>query len=413
MQPATADLEAREPAVQPTVLLIEDDPRLGQLVSEVLAAAGYTPVAIADHGQIAAAVDRWQPKCVILDGALLPTGQGRSWGEASAIRQAHPDLPVVMFTGDAAALAEARAGTSGRSRAAGFAGVVGKPFAIDEFLATVRSAVDTTAAAWKSRHAHEDDGMLAIAMFPDAAPRPAEDPAVTGFFNTVVHELRTPLTVISSQVQLARRYQDQPERLQVALDRALVQVARMDHLITDLLDQSRIRGGGLALEVVAFDLCALVADVIAQHERGDIAQFRFRRVRPDIRVHGDPFRVAQIVGNLVNNAMRYGSPGSPIELTLDVAGAEALLLVEDHGVGVPMEEHDRIFETYYRSTRTRSVPGTGLGLNISRILAERHGGRLWLERSSETGSVFAFALPVAGAAPPGHGTHQALAGNDS
>lgn len=406
---APADLQQREREGQPTVLLIEDDPRLGQLVSEVLAAAGYVPVAITDHGQIGAAVDRWRPKCVILDGALLPTGQGRSWGEASAIRQAHPHLPVVMFTGDAAALAEARAGTSGRSRAAGFAGVVGKPFVISEFLATVRGAVDSTDTSRTARRSHADDGMLAIAMFPHAVSPAAEDPAVAGFFNAVVHELRTPLTVISSQIQVARRYQDEPERQQVALDRALVQIARMDRLISDLLDRSRVRGGGLALEIVAFDLCALVADVIAQHERGDCAQFRFRRVRPDIRVHGDPFRVAQIVGNLVNNAMRYGSPGSPIELTLDVVDAEALLLIEDHGVGVPAEEQDRIFETYYRSTRTRSVPGTGLGLNISRILAERHGGRLWLERSSDTGSVFALALPLAGPEAPGRGIGRALA----
>ena len=382
--------------MQPTVLLIEDDPRLGQLVSEVLAAAGYRPVTIADHAQIGAAVERWQPKCVILDGALLPTGQGRSWGEASAIRQAHPELPVVMFTGDAAALAEARAGTSGRSQAAGFAGVVGKPFVIDEFLATVRGAVDAPTAARTSRPSHADDGVLAITMFPDVLPLPAEDPAVTGFFNTVVHELRTPLTVISSQIQLAKRYGERPERLQVALDRALGQVARMSQLIGELLDQSRIRRGGLALEIEAFDLGTLVAGVIEQHEHGESAQFRFERNRADVRVNGDPLRVAQIVGNLVSNAMKYAAPGSPIELRLGVVGAEALLLVEDRGVGVPADEQARIFEMYYRSTRTRSISGTGLGLNISRILAERHGGRLWLERSSEAGSVFAFALPLAG-----------------
>jgi signal transduction histidine kinase len=371
----------------PTVLLIEDDPGLSRLVSEVLDEAGYHPVTIADHDQIGAAVDRWQPKCVILDGALLPTGQGRSWSDATAIRRAHPDLPVVMFTGDAAALAEARAGTSGRSRAAGFAGVVGKPFVVEEFLTTVRGAVDAAAP---------EDHIRAITLFPDVVARPDDDVARTAFFSTVVHELRTPLTAISCQIQLARRNLTRdPERQGMALDRALAQVARMDRLISELLDQSRIRAGALSLEVVAFDLCAIVADVIEQHEHGESAQVAFKPTLPHLRLRGDPFRIAQIVGNLVNNALKYGLAGSRIGVSLAIVGAEAQLRVEDHGVGVPVDEQDRVFEPYYRSSRTRSVSGTGLGLHISRLLAERHGGRLWLERSTEAGSVFALALPIA------------------
>ncbi len=384
-------------APTPTVLLIEDDPVLSRLVSEVLAEAGYHPVTVADHDRIGAAVDRWRPTCVILDGAILPTGQGRSWNDATAIRRAHPDLPVVMFTADAAALAEARAGTSGRSRAAGFAGVVGKPFVVEELLATVRGAVDATHSALApSRGTAADDRLLAIALFPEAGSPSADDPERAAFFSTVVHELRTPLTAISSQIQLAQRSLSQdPHRLGMALDRALAQVARMDRLINELLDQSRVRAGALALDVVAFDLCAVVADVVAQHEHGDSAQITFEPAYPDVRVRGDPFRIGQIVGNLMSNALKYGLAGSEIEASLTVVGQEALLRVEDHGVGVSADEQDLIFEPYYRSRRTRSVPGTGLGLHISRLLAERHGGRLWLERSTEAGSVFALALPLA------------------
>ncbi len=381
----------------PTVLLIEDDPGLSRLVGEVLDEAGYHPVTIADHDQIGAAVDRWQPRCVILDGALLPTGQGRSWNDATAIRRAHPALPVVMFTGDAAALAEARAGTSRRSRAAGFAGVVGKPFVVEEFLAAIRGAVDAPHPALApSRATAADDRILAITLFPDVGSPPAEDPERAAFFSTVVHELRTPLTAISSQIQLARRnVLRDPERQSIALDRALVQVARMDRLIGELLDQSRVRAGALALEIVAFDLRAVVADVVAQYEHGDSAQITFEPPRADVRVRGDPFRIGQIVGNIVNNALKYGLAGSRVEVSLAIVGAEAQLRVEDHGVGVPDDEQDLIFEPYYRSKRTRSVPGTGLGLHISRLLAERHGGRLWLERSTEAGSVFALVLPLA------------------
>ena len=389
---ATQDIPVA-PLATPTVLLIEDDPSVGQLVGGLLDEAGYHAVTISDHDQIPAAVDRWQPRCVILDGALLPTGQGRSWNDAIAIRRAHPGLPVVMFSADAAALAEARAGTSGRSRAAGFAGVVGKPFGVDEFIATVRGAVDGNLSGASDVTA--DDRMLAIALFPDAGSAPVEAAERALFFGTVVHELRQPLTALSIQIQLARRhFLNDPERQGIALDRAFVQVGRIDRLVTDLLSQARAGAAELPLDLVAFDVCAVVADVVAQHEHGDSAQIAVDLQAHDIRILGDPFRVAQIVANLVSNALKYGLPGSRITVSLAVVDNEAQLRVEDHGVGVAEDERERIFEPYYRSTRTRSVSGTGLGLHISRRLAERHGGRLWLERSTEAGSVFVMALPL-------------------
>ncbi|MGH2450433.1 MAG: ATP-binding response regulator [Candidatus Limnocylindria bacterium] len=396
--PTTTDVAQRGPGrgTAPTVLLVEDDHGLGVLVSGLLDEAGYRPVTIADHEQIGSAVDRLQPRCVIIDGALAPMGQGRSWSDAIAIRRAHPDLPLVMFTADVAALAEARAGTSGRSRAAGFAGVVGKPFLVEEFLATVRSAVAAPHPAVVPSAAAPEERRLATTRSNAVASRPAEDPAAVAWISAVVHELRT-LTVINGQLQLARRrdMRDRPDRLTVALDRALVQVARMDRLISEMLDRSGMDAGALRLDVVAFDLCAIVADVIAQYELDDPQQIAFESATPDVRVRGDPFRVAQIVGNLVNNALKYGLTGSPIDVSLHVVGSEAQLWVKDHGMGVPANEQGRLFEPYYRSTRTHTVPGTGLGLHISRRLAELHGGRLWLERSTEAGSVFALALPIA------------------
>ena len=390
-----AATEAHGRQAMPTVLLVEDDPGLSRLVGGLLAGAGYPPVTIADHDDIKAAVDRWQPKCVILDGELLPKGQERSWDDAIAIRRAHPALPVLMFTADAAALSEALDGTSRRSRAAGFAGVVGKPFVLDEFMATVRRAVETPHPAPAGAVPAPDDRILAITLFPEVGSQPAEDASHVALLNTVVHELRTPLTAISGQIQIARRHiLGDPEVLGRALDRALVQAARMDRLISELLDRSRIGAGALTLEVVTFELSAVVADVIALHDVGEAPQISFTATAPQVPVRGDPIRVAQIVSNLLTNALKYGRSGSPVSVSLAVAGPEAVVLVEDHGVGVPADEQARIFEPFYRSTRTRAVPGTGLGLHISRRLAERHGGRLWLERSTEAGSVFALALPI-------------------
>jgi signal transduction histidine kinase len=386
-----------EMEAQNNVLVVEDDPALSKLVGGLLDEAGYSPVTIADHALIGAAVDRWQPLCVILDGEVRATGEGRSWDDAVAIRRAHPDLPVLMFTGDRADLAEARAHTSDRSRAAGFAGIVGKPFVVEEFLTTVKGAVErphlaerdvTTTSAGASAEA--------ITVFPDIGTQLLADWPATDLFGTVVHELRGPLTVMRGQAQLARRYIGQdPARERGAIDSALAQMDRMARLITELLTQSRLASNGLSLTVVGFDLVGAVERAVARHEFGGTPRISFQQPPAAVSVRGDPERIAQILDNLLDNAVKYSPADSPIEISVAVHGAEAHVCVTDHGVGVPADERDRLFTPFYRTSRTSHVPGTGLGLHISQQLAKRHGGRLWLEASSDTGSVFGFALPLA------------------
>jgi signal transduction histidine kinase len=365
------------------VLVVEDDPALSKLVSGLLGEAGYSPVTIADHALIGAAVERWKPRVVILDGEILGTGEARSWDDALAIRQAHPDLPVVMFSGDGSALAEARAGTTERSRSAGFAGIVGKPFVVEEFLATVKGAVERRAAP------------EAITVFPDIGKHLVADWPVTDLLATVVHEMRTPLTVIRGQAQLARRYLEaNPDRAREAIDSAIVQMDRMARLISELLNQSRLSSNALSLNVVMFDLVDAIAAATTRHDYGETARISFERPEAAVRVRGDPLRIAQILDNLLDNALKYSPAGSPVSISLRVHGVEAQVRVTDQGVGVPADEGGSIFTPFYRTSRTTDIPGTGLGLNISKQLAARHGGRLWLEASSNAGSVFALALPL-------------------
>ena len=124
------------------VLLVEDEPTVSKIVGKLLDEAGYEHVSISDHNQIAAAILHWKPRCIILDSEPGSAGHERSWADAAAIRRAHPDLPVLMFTADPSSTAEARAGTTERSKAAGYAGVIDKPLLVVEFLATLKSAVD-------------------------------------------------------------------------------------------------------------------------------------------------------------------------------------------------------------------------------------------------------------------------------
>lgn len=377
------------------VLVVEDDLALSKLVGGLLDEAGYNPVTITDHALIGAAVERWQPRVVILDGEVRSTGEGRSWDDAVAIRRAHPDIPVLMFSANTDDLAEARARTSERSRAASFAGIVGKPFVVEEFLATVKSVVERPGPSEQSVGAHAEAADEAIKVFPDIGQHLVADWPAADLFATVVHELRAPLTVMRGQAQLARRYIGQDAaRERGALDSALAQMDRMGRLITELLNQSRLSANALSLNVVAFDLVGAISAAIARHEYGETPRINFEGPHAAVVVRGDPKRIADILDNLIDNAVKYSRADSPIAISLTVQGAEAHVRVADHGVGVPDSERSMLFTPFYRTTRTADVSGTGLGLHISQQLAKRHGGRLWLEASSNAGSVFELALPL-------------------
>ena len=377
---------------KPWVLLVEDEPTVSKIVGKLLDEAGYEHVSIADHNQIAAAILRWKPRCIILDSEPGSAGHERSWADAAAIRRAHPELPVLMFTADPSSTAEARAGTTERSKAAGYAGVIDKPLLVVEFLATLKNAVDAPQPA-KAR----DTGIEAeaISLFPDVGGRASTNWAVSDFFGIAVHELRTPLMSISGQAQLAQRYiEKDPKRAADALTKLLDQTKRMDKLIGDLLDYGRVGSGALSLEVVTFDLGVAAAITIAMHEHEDVPRITFTTPQR-VRVQGDPDRIAQILGNLLDNAIKYSPQGSPIDVSLSVVGAEAHVRITDQGLGVPDAERGPLFAPFFRTTRTRDIPGTGLGLHISRRIAEQHRGRLWLETSSSVGSTFVLALPLA------------------
>ena len=364
------------------ILVVEDDRALSLLVSEILTDAGFRPITIADHATIEASVDRWQPRCVILDGEDRSAGESRTWADAASIRRTHPTVPVVIFTADQTSLAEARAASSPRSVAAGFAGIIAKPFVVDEFLATVKSAVEGTAAP------------EVTSVFPDIG-RLSPDWPETDLFGTIIHELRGPLTAIRGNVQLAlRRMSSDLAREREPLDFALGQVDRMSALVAELLDEGRLASNGLSLNVVWFDLVAAVAESVAVHDYSLPSRISFVRPPDSVRVQADPVRIAQIMDNLIGNALKYSAPDSPVVVSVTASGAEVQVRVTDRGVGVPDGERALLFTPFFRTTVTRRMPGTGLGLHISRKLAERHRGRVWLEESSTAGSTFALALPT-------------------
>ncbi len=226
------------------------------------------------------------------------------------------------------------------------------------------------------------------------------------FLSIASHELRTPLTALKLAVQNLRRVHAgaaaaSPGAMRRTLETAERQAARLEKLVSALLDVSRVQAGRLDLTLEDVDLGAVVSEVLAHldEELAEAACPVTSRVRGPVRGRWDRFRVGQVVTNLVSNALKYGA-GKPIEIELQGDGERVRLSVRDHGVGISEHDQALLFQRFARAGASRNFGGLGLGLYIVRRLAEAHGGRVRVESAPDEGAVFTVELPASG--PPGH-----------
>jgi len=187
------------------------------------------------------------------------------------------------------------------------------------------------------------------------------------------------------------------------VERALRQGTRLTRLNRALLDVSQIHAGRLPLEPEDVDLAVLVRNVVAQLEP-ELSQARCSIHIQDSRHivgHWDPARIDQILTNLLSNAIKFGA-GKPIEIFFREENGIARIAVRDHGIGIHPARHGQIFERFERAA-SKNYGGMGLGLYISRSLAETHGGTLRVQSELGAGSTFTVELPCAGPPPGGVG----------
>jgi len=193
------------------------------------------------------------------------------------------------------------------------------------------------------------------------------------FASDAAHELQTPLTALHTNLELAQTSADPREYLA----RAAEQVARLEHLTRDLLDLSRIEGGGSDPEPARLDLARLVGVICepfaAQAEQAGID---FRLVLPPgpAWVVGQESRLAQALANLVENALKFTPSGGWVEVGLAVEEGRAALWVEDSGIGIAPEDLPGLFQRFHRGRNAAGYPGSGLGLSIVKAVVSAHGG---------------------------------------
>jgi two-component system sensor histidine kinase SenX3 len=240
-----------------------------------------------------------------------------------------------------------------------------------------------------------DDGG-AIAVIDDITERWRIDQVRTDFVANVSHELKTPVGAISVLAETIEG-ETEDELVLRLTGRMVIEAQRMSRTIDDLLELSRIELGG---EIVASDL-----------ELGDVLRETMERVSPIAAkkgvplelelgdgahvVKGDFFQLVSAVSNLVENAVKYSDKGNSVLVKICSDAVSHTVEVEDHGIGIPADSIDRIFERFYRVDRARSrgTGGTGLGLSIVRHVATNHGGEVNVRSREGEGSTFSLALP--------------------
>jgi PAS domain S-box-containing protein len=219
------------------------------------------------------------------------------------------------------------------------------------------------------------------------------------FVASVSHELRSPLTPIKGFLMtLLREDRDfAQDRRREYYKLMLMQSQRLERLIEDLLEVTRLEAGAGLVDATAIDAVDLVRQVVDRFTSEDPDR-TVHVVAPDHAVYcrGDWMRIDQVLGNLLSNALRYAPPHEPVEVRLVPQGREVIFEVRDWGPGIPIDEQSRIFERFHRVGHymTREPGGAGLGLYLAKRLVEAMGGRIWVSSRLGHGSVFSFALPV-------------------
>lgn len=219
------------------------------------------------------------------------------------------------------------------------------------------------------------------------------------FLANVSHELRTPIFSIQGFLEtlLDGALDDEEVRRQF-VEKAYSNTVRLNSLLTDLINISRIESGEMRFSFRYFPLIPLVREITrnleAQAQGKNVTITVHEPEEDDVEVYGDRDRLAQVLTNLIENAIKYNVDKGTVDVWLKPGETEILVQIQDMGIGIPPEHHKRIFERFYRvdKNRSRSVGGTGLGLAIVKHILEAHKSALHLKSEPGKGTTISFTL---------------------
>lgn len=217
------------------------------------------------------------------------------------------------------------------------------------------------------------------------------------FLGIASHELKTPVTVLKAYVQLLEETMGSKEGVNTDIVNKMdKQVNRLNHLIGDLLDVTKINSGKLDFNYTTYDFDELVTEVAEEIQHTAVKHKIEQELQEVGPIYGDKERTGQVIVNLLTNAIKYSPGASKILLKTKKKGNEVQVSIRDFGIGISKDQQERIFEQFYRAEGKKNSisSGLGLGLFISSEFIRREGGRIWVDSEEGKGSTFYFTLPI-------------------
>ncbi|MDB5140554.1 MAG: multi-sensor signal transduction histidine kinase [Mucilaginibacter sp.] len=213
------------------------------------------------------------------------------------------------------------------------------------------------------------------------------------FIALASHELKTPLTSIKGYLQVLQRT-ERDHMGKVFITKTLNQVEKLNDLVTDLLDVSRIEAGKLALEKVTFNLVDLVLEVVENLNYTHQSHQILFDSGNAVMIHADRQRIEQVLINLLTNAVKYSPHANQVWVNLQPSENNVTVKVKDQGIGLTTEQQKHIFTRFYRAEGAFNIAGLGLGLYLTREIVERHQGCIGVSSEAGKGSEFYFTIPL-------------------
>ncbi|MEO8884874.1 MAG: ATP-binding protein [Mucilaginibacter sp.] len=245
--------------------------------------------------------------------------------------------------------------------------------------------------------AHKDDEgniKLWVGTSTDIHEQKENEQRKDEFLSIASHELKTPLTSIKAFNQLMKRAKDDEGRLNNFIEKSAEHIYRLEKLISDLLDVTKINSGKLNYNIEPFDFKEMLKESVENMQYNTSHEI-ILETTPAIRYNGDRYRLEQVMNNLLSNAIKYSPQGKKIIINATIADGNITVSVQDFGIGIAPEDLDRLFDRYYRVDNTAMrFEGLGLGLFISSEVLKRHQGSLCVKSELGKGSTFYFSLPL-------------------
>jgi signal transduction histidine kinase len=359
------------------VMVVDDEPQNRELLRDMLHASGHSVVEARDGEEALKRVQETLPDVVLLD-LMMPRIDGFEVCRCLKRDPATAPVPVLLVT----SVTDRESRLIGiRSGANDF---LSKPIDREDLLLRVRNAIVAKRLFDQLQQSYERLQQLEVLR--------------DNLTHMIVHDLRSPLTGILASIQLLETTTD--GRLtaeeQRYLRTALSSTTMLTDLVSSILDVNRLEAGEMPLRFGPCDLRKVISEAVKHFElRAQLKQIQLNVSSEKTLVHCDEVIVGRIVGNLLNNAIKFTPQGGRVGVAVEREFERIRVIVSDTGIGIPKEYYFRIFEKFsqVKNRRENQMHSTGLGLTFCKLAIEAHGGNIGVESEIGVGSRFWFTLP--------------------